>query len=226
MVIQMIVSIHQPDYIPWLGYFNKISKSDIFVFLDDAQYSTDNLHNWNRIKTPQGELKLKVPVVNKLGYKINEVRTRDELGWKQKHLKTIAMNYKKAEYFDEVYTDLEDIILRDYQNIADMNIAFSEHCCKKFGFKTKFLKSSDMEINTAREEKVIDIVEAVGGDEYYSGMGAAVYQDPRHFEDRGIKLTYIDFKPFLYKQLWDKAGFVPALSVVDYVMNCGYNWYE
>ena len=95
----MIVSIHQPDYLPWLGYFNKISKSDVFVFLDDAQYSTDNMHNWNKIKTPQGEFKLKVPVINKLGYKISEVKTRDELGWKQKHLKTIAMNYKKAEHF-------------------------------------------------------------------------------------------------------------------------------
>lgn len=222
----MIVSIHQPDYMPWLGYFNKISKSDVFVFLDDAQYSTDNMHNWNKIKTPQGELRLKVPVVNKLGYKINEVRTRDELGWKQKHLKTVAMNYKKADFFDEVFADLENLLLPEYKSIAEMNMAFVRFYCSKFGFGTKILKSSDMGILSMREERVIDIVKYVGGNEYYSGMGAMSYQEPSHFEQHGIKLTYIDFKPFAYKQLWDKCGFVPALSALDYVMNCGYNWYR
>ena len=222
----MIVSIHQPDYLPWLGYFNKISKSDVFVFLDDAQYSTDNMHNWNKIKTPQGELKLKVPVINKLGYKINEVKTRDELGWKGKHLKTIAMNYKKAEYFDEVYSDLEKIIMAEYESIAHMNMAFIKLYCEKFGFNTKILVSSDMGLESVREERVIDIVKLVGGDEYYSGNGAREYQVPEHFEDRGIKLTYTGFEPFEYKQIWEKCGFIPALSALDYTMNCGYNWYE
>lgn len=222
----MIVSIHQPDYLPWLGYFNKISKSDIFVFLDDAQYSTDNMHNWNKIKTPQGELRLKVPVINKLGYKINEVKTRDELGWKQKHLKTIEMNYKKAAHFEEAFADLENILLREYQSIAEMNMAFTELYCRKFGFGVKILKSSDMGLSSLREERVIDIVERVGGDEYISGMGAMSYQAPEHFSGRGIKLTYLDFEPFPYEQIWNKCGFIPALSALDYVMNCGYNWYK
>ena len=99
----MIVSIHQPDYLPWLGYFNKIALSDVFIFLDDAQFSTDNIHNWNRIKSPQGELKIKIPVEQKLGYKINEVRTKDELGWREKHLKSISMFYKRAPFFDVLH---------------------------------------------------------------------------------------------------------------------------
>ena len=88
----MVISIHQPDYIPYLGYFYKMSQSDKFVFLDDAQYSNDNMHNWNKIKTPQGELRLKIPVENHLGDAINKVRTKDELGWREKHLKTIEMS--------------------------------------------------------------------------------------------------------------------------------------
>lgn len=222
----MIVSIHQPDYMPWLGYFNKIAKSDVFVFLDDAQYSTDNMHNWNKIKTPQGELRLKAPVINKLGYKINEVKTRDDLGWKEKHLKTIAMNYKKAEYFDEVYSDLEKILMPEYESIAHLNMAFIKMYCEKFGFKTDIKVSSQMGLTSLREERVIDIVKLLGGDEYYSGMGAAVYQEEEHFNERGVKLTYTSFSPFEYKQLWGKCGFIPALSVLDYTMNCGYNWYE
>lgn len=222
----MIVSIHQPDYLPWLGYFNKISKSDIFVFLDDAQYSTDNMHNWNKIKTPQGELKLKVPVINKLSYKINEVKTRDELGWKQKHLKTIAMNYKKAEHFEEVYCDLEKILLPEYESIADLNMALVRLYCEKFGFNTKILTSSEMGLASLREERVIDIVAGLGGTEYYSGNGAKEYQVPEHFAKRGIMLTYTEFEPFEYHQLWNKCGFVPALSALDYVMNCGYCWHE
>ena len=92
----MKISIHQPDYISYLGYFYKISKSDIFVFLDDAQFSNDNMHHWNRIKTPQGECRLKIPVEQHLGDPINRVRTKDELKWKQKHLKTLEMNYTKS----------------------------------------------------------------------------------------------------------------------------------
>lgn len=222
----MIVSIHQPDYMPWLGYFKKISESDVFVFLDDAQFSTDNMHDWNKIKTAQGEHKLKVPVINKLGYKINEVKTRDNLGWKEKHLKTIAMNYKKAEHFEEVYSDLENLLSPEYESIAHLNMAFIRHYCNKFGFKTIFMISSEMGLTSVREEKVIDIVKLVGGNEYYSGNGARSYQVPEHFEENGIKLTYTSFEPFEYNQLWGKCGFIPALSVLDYVMNCGYKWYE
>lgn len=216
----MIVSIHQPDYLPWLGYFYKIAKSDVFVILDDAQYSNNNMHNWNKIKTPQGELRLKIPVRQSLGDKINEVRTKDELGWKEKHLKTIEMNYKKATYFNEIYQNFADILLADYKTISELNTAIIRFYCERLGIRTKFVHSSDLKITTAREERVIDIVTTIGGNVYYSGNGAKAYQVEEHFTQRGIKLQYTDFVPFEYEQLWGK--FIPGLSFVDYVMNCGY----
>lgn len=220
----MIVSIHQPDYIPWLGLYYKIAHSDVFVYLDDAQYSNEADHNVNKIKTPQGEFRLKVPVEQHLGDLICNVRTKDELRWKEKHLKTLKMNYSKAAFFDDVFPGLEKVIMEHSGSIADLNIAINKYLCSGFGINTPILKSSDMDISTVREERVIDICLKVGGDEYLSGNGARVYQTEDHFTARGLKLTYLDYKPITYKQLWPKVGFLPCMSVLDFVFNCGFDW--
>lgn len=218
----MRISIHQPDYIPYLGYFYKIYLSDKFVYLDDAQYSNNNLHDKNRIKTANGETTLKIPVEHRFGDPINKVKTRDNLGWKQKHLKTILMNYKKAPFFDEIYPAFEELLLRDYPSLSELNISINNHFIKSFGLTQNIFRSSELGISSSREERVIDISSALGGDEYISGHGASVYQDPEHFLERGIKLTYTDYKPIEYRQLW--KDFIPNMSVLDYVFNCGYDW--
>jgi len=220
----MIVSIHQPDYIPWLGLYYKIAHSDTFVYLDDAQYSNEADHNVNKIKTAQGELKLKIPVEQHLGDLILDVRTKDELRWKEKHLKTIEMNYKKAPFFDAVFPGFADVINAHTGSIADLNIAINKYICKGFGFDTKIVKSSDMDITSLREERVIDICLKLGADEYLSGNGARAYQTEEHFTDKGLKLTYLDYKPIEYSQLWQKVGFLPCMSAIDYIFNCGFDW--
>jgi len=217
-----VISIHQPNYIPWLGYFYKIYLSDIFVFLDDAQFSNEGMHNWHYIKTPQGPLRMKIPVQQKLGDKINEVRTKDELGWKQKHLKAIVINYKKSLYFEEIYNDFSSLLLESYPNLASMNKHLIIHVCKKFGIKTKIIESSSLNIYTSSEQKVIDIVSSLNGTDYYSGIGAKAYQNEDNFIKRNIRLTYMQYLPYSYKQLW--GDFRPNVSVLDYMMNCGYNW--
>ena len=220
----MIVSIHQPDYISYLGYFYKISKSDAFVFLDDAQFSNDNMHHWNRIKTPQGECRLKIPVEQHLGDLINQVRTKDELKWKEKHLKTIEMNYKKAPFFEELYPQFKELLTKDYPSLAELNIAVNTWVITGFGFNAKLYKSSEMDINTFREERVIDIVKKLDGDVYISGNGARAYQVDEHFAEKGIKLVYTDYQPIEYRQQWKKAGFLPYMSTLDYIFNCGFDW--
>lgn len=220
----MIVSIHQPDYIPWLGLYYKIAHSDIFVYLDDAQYSNEADHNVNRIKTPQGTLSLKVPVEQHMGDLIHEVRTKDELKWKEKHLKTLQMNYAKSPFFEEIFPSLSEIILAHQGSISDLNMRINEYVCSGFGFKTKIVKSSNLNITTAREERVIDICLNLGASEYLSGNGARAYQVEEHFTEKGLKLTYLDYHPISYKQLWPKVGFLPCMSVLDYLFNCGFNW--
>jgi len=216
----VIISIHQPDYIPYWGYFYKILKADIFVFLDDVQFSNNNMHHWNRIKTPQGECRLKVPVEYRFGDKINQVRPKDELKWKEKHLRTIEMNYARADFFKEIYPSYKGILCSDYKTLADMNIAINSFICKFLGITPKFIRSSELNISTAKEERVIDICLALGGTEYISGNGAQAYQSESHFTERGVKLVYTDYYPFAYKQLWRE--FLPNISILDYLFNCGF----
>lgn len=218
----MIISIHQPDYIPYIGYFYKIAQSDIFVFLDDVQFSNDNMHHWNRIKTPQGECRLKIPVEYKFGNNINQVRPKNELKWREKHLKTIEMNYTRAKYFKDIFPKFKDIMMLDYSNLAEMNIKINRFICDGFGFKTKFTLSSELDIDTSREERVIDICLALGEKTYISGNGAKAYQVQEHFDDHGLILKYTDYKPFEYSQLW--KDFIPNMSIMDYIFNCGFDW--
>lgn len=220
----MIVSIHQPNYLTYLGVFYKMARSDAFIFFDDAQYSNEGMHNWNRIKTSQGEMRLKVPVEQHLGDLINEVHTRNELWWKEKHLKALKMNYAKAPHFDEVYSLMRQILYETADtNLASLNVRIITTFARKFRLNCEFYLSSSLDVEGAREEKVIALTKAVGGTVYYSGSGAAVYQDPQHFSEHGIDLVYTDYHPVEYKQMWPKIGFIPNLSVIDYVMNCGFD---
>lgn len=218
----MICAIHQPDYIPWLGLYYKIAHSDVFVYLDDAQYSNEADHNVNTIKTSNGAFRLKVPVEQHLGDLICNVRSRDELKWKDKHLKTLQMNYSKADYFKDIFPAFSEVIMQKYQSLAELNMAINRFICEGFGIHTKILKSSDMDISTLREERVIDICKAVGADEYLSGNGARVYQSEENFNQNGLKLTYMSYQPIEYKQLWKE--FLPCMSVLDYLFNCGFDW--
>ena len=218
------VAIHQPDYIPYLGFFYKMWQVEKFVYLDDCQFSNVNWHHWNRIKTPQGECRLKIPVEQHLGDLINCVRTKDELGWKDKHLKTIEMNYGKTKYFKVFFEDFKELLMPTYKSIADMNMEINTFIAKKFGFGNKitYAKSSDMSIQTFREERVLDICNKLNGDIYISGNGARAYEDEEHFKARGLQLIYTDYQAIEYLQAWGE--FIPNLSVIDFICNCGYDW--
>jgi hypothetical protein len=216
------VGIHQPDYIPWLGLFYKMYLSDVFIHLDDAQYSNEAAHNFNTIKTSNGPLRLKFPVEQHLGDLIKDVRPKYELKWREKHLRTIEMNYAKAKYFKELFPEFRDIMMVDYPNVAALNIALNEYIAGKFGIKPQFVLASNLNFSTKREEKVIDLCVAVGGTRYISGNGARVYQEESHFTERGVELIYLDYKPITYPQLW--KTFEPCMSALDFIFNCGYDF--
>lgn len=218
---KIITAIHQPNYIPWLGYFYKIYQSDVFVFLDDAQFSNEGMHNYHYIKTPQGPFRLKIPVVQKMGDKINEVKTKDTLDWKQKHLKTIENNYKRAPYFSEVFSDFENLLVQDYESLSAMNIELIRFICAKFGISTEFVVASALNISSVREEKILDICQKLNATVYYSGTGARAYQNEDNFIQRSIELKYSVYRPFEYPQFF--GDFQTNVTVLDYLMHCGYD---
>jgi hypothetical protein len=218
----MKIAIHQPDYIPYIGYFYKISKADLFVYLDDAQFSNDNMHHRNYIKTPQGKKRLTIPLKYHFKDSINEVRTRDDINWREKHLNLMTVNYQKSPYFNDIFPVIRELLFTEYDNLADLNMTINRFILSGFGLRTPVVKASELNISSRREERILDICAAFSADEYYSGLGAAAYQSKENFEKRGIKLTYTDYKPFSYPQLW--GSFESGLSVVDYLFNCGFDW--
>ena len=218
----MIISIHQPDYIPWLGYYYKMAHSDIFVYLDEVQFSNEAAHNFNVIKTSQGEYRLKIPVSYNFGDPINCVITKDQLIWKKKHLKTLEMNYSRAPFFKEIFPKFSDILMISYPTLSDLNISINQFICDEFGIHPIIRRSSEFDLHSKRETKVLDICETLGGSIYLSGNGARIYQKESNFQERNIELRYLKYKSIEYKQVW--KGFMPNLSVLDYIFNCGFDW--
>ena len=218
----MIIAIHQPDYLPYIGTYYSMSRADKYVFLDDAQYSTSNMNDYNKIKTPQGECRIKIPVQHHFKDAINQVVTRDSLGWKEKHLKMIRMNYTKSRYFQEFYPVLEKLLQKQYENLAEMNIAISVEIARRMGITAEFCRSSDLQIHSQKEQRVIDICGHFNGTVYFSGRGAESYQREENFSKAGLQLVYTDYQPFCYPQQW--GAFIPNLSIIDFIFNCGYDW--
>jgi len=210
----MTATIHQPDYLPYLGYFYKLFKSDVFIFLDDAQFSNQGGHDCNFIKTSQGACRLKVPVSQTLGDAINQVTTKDELDWKNKHLNIVAQSYKHAPFFEKIFPIYQELLETTYNTIAHMNETIILRFCREFGFSKTIFKSSELDIHTKSEQRILDICHAVNADTYFSGNGAKAYQSEEHFSKDKIKLVYSDYVPVKYPQLWGE--FIENLSVLDY----------
>lgn len=217
----MMVTIHQPCYLPYLGVFHKIWRADAFVYLDDAQYSNGYVFDWNRIKTPQGECRLKIPLEKRFGDTLRQVKPKSFLCWEEKHLKTIAMNYRKAPYFDAFFPLYKETLANGFSSLAELNIALMNLFMEWFDWNKTVYLASDMNLESRSEDRVIEIVQRIGGDAYLSGTGGMNYQNPKHFTDEGIELVYQEWVPLEYRQQWGK--FLPYMSVLDFAMNEGHD---
>lgn len=216
----MIVAIHQPLYLPYYGFFQKAAQADTFVFLDNVQYSNNNWQDYNTIKTPQGTMRLRVPVEVRFGQKICEARPRDELRWAAKHKKVIEMNYRRAKHFEEVSSSIFGIIGSPHSSLAELNVALCREFIRRMGLKTNLVLASSLQVSGKKEGLVIDICKELKATEYLSGRGAAAYQQGDHFTENGIELTYLEPKEPSYKQLWGTPA--AGLSFLDYFMNSGF----
>lgn len=219
----MTVAIHQPNFIPWIGYFYKILKSECFVILDDVQYTKNSFINRNRIKTNTGLLWVTLPVLvsGKMGQKIIDCQIQNKAHSVSKILKTIEQNYRKSKYYEMYYKSMKKIFIESDDNLARLNISLITWIMGELNIHTKILRSSELSIASSSTQRLVDICIAVKGDIYLSGFGGSKYQDEDLFNENNIKLFTTTFKHPIYNQQW--GDFLENASIIDLIFNEGPN---
>lgn len=213
------IGIIQSSYIPWRGYFDLIDDVDLFVVLDDVQYSKGTWRNRNRVKTPNGSLWLTVPVTHELVTLIRDVEIDYRRGWVDKHVATLRQSYGRAPFFREYAEPFFDLLAKKYRTISELNVAAMALLAASLGITTPIRMSSDYAAGGRKEERVLAILEACGATAYLSGPAAKSYIDPGNFARRGIALEYKSYDYPEYRQL--HGPFEPQVTVLDLLFNCG-----
>lgn len=216
----MLVAMHQLHYLPWLRYFEKIARADVFVVLDNIQFNKNGWQNRNRIKSTSGAMLLTVPVQQKFAQRLDEVRINNNLPWRRKHRHAIAQHYAHAPYFREQTPFLESVYTQDWERLNELNKAMFDYFLSSLDIKTRIVYSSDIPTTATASERLLEIMRAVDGDAYYTGAYATqTYLDAALFEKAGIRLVIQDWKAPRYPQL--HGDFVPDLSILDLLLHCG-----
>ncbi|MCP5268576.1 MAG: WbqC family protein [Zoogloeaceae bacterium] len=221
-----LVAIHQPNFFPWLGYFDKIRRADIFIFLDDVQYPKKGGSWSNRVKVlinSEGHW-LTAPVDRSFhGTRaINEMYFSGEEDWRGKVLKTLIAAYRRAPYFEEAFSILEPLIRHSDDNVAGYNVHATVTLAGAIGLSVdSFVRSSSLQVGSTATQRLIDLTRQVGGQFYLCGGGASGYQEDEAFARNGLSLVYQQFVPEPYPQ-YGMATFLPGLSIIDRAMNLGW----
>lgn len=221
----IVVAIHQPNFMPWLGYFHKIAMSDIFIFFDDVQFPrSKSFVNRVLIKMNNGPNWLTIPIKGKSELKpICEVAINYELKWQQKMVKSIELSYKKAKYFDWLFPELQEHLVATPPLLAEFNITLIKFLSTKLGLNKTFRNSSAVpyEGDNSTQDRIQQLVTAAQGNTYVTGKGAGSmrYINSDDFTARNITLQFQEFEHPQYPQLF--GPFEPSLSVIDLLFNCG-----
>ena len=217
-----IVVIHQPDFAPYLGFFHRFLHSDLYVILDHVQYvnSSRGWTNRDKIKSANGEKWLTVSVKKtSRNTCINQVELAVEPNWRFSHLNLLEYNYKKAPYFEEIFTEIREIYLKDIKMLVEFNIAIIELLMKLLDVKIPWVLSSSLMPSGTKNDLLVDIIKKVSGSHYLSGIGAKDYFISEAFEQAGIEVLWQNFKHPVYKQRF--SDFFPYLSSFDVLFNLG-----
>jgi hypothetical protein len=221
-----LVAIHQPNFLPWLGYLDKVARADVFIFMDNAQCPKTGGTWINRVKLLVGGQTawVTVPVIRAYHglRRVSEMRIDNSVPWRDRLLNTIRMNYARAPFFEEVFPCLREWVSRPTDSLSEFNIGTLQALAEAMGLDaSKCIVGSALHAEGNATDLLIAMAKAVGGDAYLCGGGAAGYQDDDKFSTAGIRLIYQNYQHPQYPQA-NAVGFVPGLSVVDALMNCGF----
>lgn len=215
----MIVTIHQPNYLPYLGFFQKMAKADVLVVYDTALYSKQlGFHNRNRIKTPLGAQWMTVPIQHATVRAIRDVQIAGE-SWALQHRKMLDANYRRAPFYESYSKELQATLKRPWTLLAELNETLIGLVARWLSIPTTMVRASSLPSPQTDDPtgKLIHFVRSLGGDTFLSGKGGHEYLDEGQFTD--IRLAYDHFTPTPYPQLF--GPFIPDLSAVDAIINCG-----
>lgn len=216
--------ILQPSYIPWRGYFDQINKADVFVFYDDVQYDKRGWRNRNQIKTRRGKQWLTIPVFSRGAQTeqipINQVRIVWDKAWNQDHRKALQHSYSKSPHFHRYDPLLEQFYTRRDEFLADFTIDFTVALARELGIShTRFLRSSELDVEGRKTDRLIAILKKLGADHYLSGPSAQEYIEEDKFSEAGVGLEFMLYDYPEYPQLY--PPYDPHVSILDLLFMTG-----
>jgi hypothetical protein len=227
MAGRKVAAIHQPNFFPWLGFFDKIASADVVVLLDNVQFPRTSTGTWvNRVKLlVAGREHWATAAVARAGIgakRIADVELDDSSKWRSRLLKTLQSSYGRAPYFESVYPVIGALLTRPTRMLVELNIAAIAEMCRRLGFDDgKLVRGSTLGASGQATDLLVSITQAVGATAYLCGGGASGYQQDDKFAAAGIELVYQRFSHPTYPQA-GSSRFIPGLSIIDALMNCGF----
>lgn len=222
----MIITIHQPEHLPWLGLFNKIAKAEQFVILDSVQFEKNYFQNRNKILGTNGVQWISIPISNK-GHMDGSIATTmiaddpKNQKWKEKYLQTIKYSYGKHPFFNDVYPVLETALNTDSKFFCEINIAIIKAFCEKLDINPVYVRSSELNVDGLKSDLILDICKEMKATVYIAGPSGRDYLDIDSFEKENIKVVFNDYHHPEYPQR-KTDEFVSHLSTLDLFMNVGF----
>jgi WbqC-like protein family len=217
----MRLSILQPSYLPWLGFFDQMHRADTFVFLDDVQFTRRDWRNRNKIRTSNGWAWLTVPVLQKNRFQqlLKETQIDNSVPWRRKHCEAIRSHYAKAPFFDLYFPALESVYNKHWDFLLDLCYETLRILQEALGIHVSIIKASEIGIESTKEAKILALCQALGASHYLTGDAGADYLCPEDFDERGIVLEIQNYRHPSYHQRY--SGFFPYLSIIDLLFNEG-----
>ncbi len=215
------ICIRQPGYLPNIGFFKKIQSSDVFVYLDDAQYAIRSWDNRNKIRNANKISWLTVPVIHPYHKKLDHIEISYTKNWVTNHVNLIETSYSHAPYFNNYWNEIKSILEKKFKRLIDLNIALIEQCIIFLGIDTRRERSSKLSVNQTGSKRLLEICEKLGATTYRSGIMGKEYLDDNIFKEKNINVIYENFQHPTYNQY--EKEFLSNMSIVDLLFNEGPN---
>lgn len=215
------IAIHQPQFLPWLPYFDKLDQADLFVFLDTTQYQKGGVQNRNQVRVGTAAHWVTVPVQAKFPAVLTDVRIAPGK-WREKAMQTLRQAYARAAH-REYLEQLDEVLSQPHDSLVELAIATTTWLASSIGIQTPTVRASTLELapELTKTDALVEICARTSATRYLSGTGAAAYQTPAEFAAHGITLLYQSYVQPTYSQ--HDAHFVGQLSALDLLLHHGPN---